>query len=470
MMKQLKIWGWLSLICLTSLQCKKFLAVEPVNRLSIDDIFKDFEGARTTLVGIYDNLKSTNYYERIFSLYPELTGGNVKYARSNPTILVNSYNFRNTNQADFNDMAAFYQLGYNTIYRANNVIANITKVADANPQQLNRMLADAYTFRALAHFDLARVFAQPFTFSANGQHEGIVIRTQNTLATVPVEAPSTMAQVYTQVLSDLDSAILLYANSVPIYAGGTEKTWLSADAAKALKLRVHLYREDWQEVVALANGLTASAYPLVSHANYANSWRRSTTGNASMDAETIFMLFARVDQNQGSFGDNFNPGNTTFGYMAATQDVQSLFAPGDVRGPASMMAEATLSNINYRFTRKYQGRNDSANNQKLFRISEVILSRAEANAALGNTNAALTDLNRIRQRANPAAPALNITNNQLLLDSIFTERRRELCFEGHLLFDIARQRRPVQRTDCNATTCSVPFPSPLFAVPKPTQR
>lgn len=450
--------------------CKKFLEVEPVNRLSIDDVFKDFEGARTTLVGIYDNLKNVNYYERIYSLYPDLTGGNIKFARTNPTILINSYSFTNTNQADFNDMAPFYQIGYNTIYRANNVITNIANAADASRLQRNRMLADAYTFRALAHFDLVRVFAQPYAFSPNGNHEGIVIRTFNTLATVPVDPPATVAQVYAQVLADLDTAILLYPQSVPIYAGGTDKTWLSLDAARAIKLRVHLNRGDWAEVVTLANQLATNAYPLVSHANYVNSWRRSTTGNASMDAETIFMLFARIDQNQGSFGDNFNPDNTTFGYMAATNDLLNLYAPGDIRGQGTMFATRTLSNIQYQFTRKYQGRNDSANNQKLMRVSEIILSRAEAQAELGNFAAALTDLNRIRQRANPGTAALNITERQPLLDSIFVERRRELCFEGQLFFDIARQRRNVQRLDCTASNCSLTFPNPAFAVPKPTQR
>jgi hypothetical protein len=135
-----------------------------------------------------------------------------------------------------------------------------------------------------------------------------------------------------------------------------------------------------------------------------------------------------------------------------------------------MFITTTLSNQQYRFTRKYQGRNDSADNQKLIRISEVILSRAEAYAESNNLSAALTDLNRIRQRANPALPALNLTDKQQVLDSIFVERRRELCFEGHGLFDITRKKRNLVRNDCTGTNCSINYPSALFAVPKPTQR
>jgi hypothetical protein len=189
-----------------------------------------------------------------------------------------------------------------------------------------------------------------------------------------------------------------------------------------------------------------------------------------MNIESIFSLNARIDVNQGAFGDNFNPGNNLFGYMAATNDLMRIFAPGDVRGPATMFLQTPVSGINYFFTRKYQGRNDSADHQKLIRISEIYLIRSEAQAESNNLTAALTDLNRIRQRANPSTPSLSITDKQQVLDSIFIERRRELCFEGHLLFDITRKKKNLVRTDCIGTNCSIAYPSALFAVPRPVER
>lgn len=441
---------------------------EPTNRLSVDDVFSNFEGAITTLVGTYGNLKSTNYYERNFWLFADLTGGNIKYSRSNNPALLNSYNFNNTEVADVNDMTGFYQIAYNTIYRANNVLTYAPLIPDASRLQKNRMLADAYTFRALAHFDLVRVFAQPYNFSTNATHEGIVIRTVNTLATVPVGSPATVKEVYDQIIFDLDSAITLYANSVDIYPGGTNKTWFSLDVARAIKMRVLLYKEDWEGVITLANLLISPAYPLISNGAYVNSWRRTATVN--MDQEAIFMLFARIDQNQGSFGDNFNFRNTTFGYMASSNDLLGLLPPQDVRSRSNFFDSVRINNIPYYFTRKYQGRNDSADNQKLIRISEVFLSRAEAYAELNNLPLALNDLNRIRQRGNATLPILQSTNREAVLDSIFLERKRELCFEGHGLFDVTRKKRNLVRNDCIGANCSVSFPSPLFAVPRPIQR
>ena len=63
--------------------CKKFLEQPTYNNISVDEIFQDFEGARTTLIGLYDRLCSTNYYLGDFYFYPDVAGASVKYTRTN---------------------------------------------------------------------------------------------------------------------------------------------------------------------------------------------------------------------------------------------------------------------------------------------------------------------------------------------------------------------------------------------------
>lgn len=448
--------------------CKKFLQQEPYNRISVNDIFRDFQGARTTLIGAYDNLKSTDYYERAIGLYADLTGGNIAFARSTNQAYLNTYSFTNTSAVDQNDLTGFYQMAYNTLYRANNIFAYIDKVADATLPQKNRMLADAYVFRALVHFDLVRVFAQPYTFTAGAIHPGIVIRTRNTGADEAAGEVAPVKAVYDQIIADLDSAIVRYATSVNIYAGGDQKSYFSADFARALLVRVYQQTENWPKVIDFSNALIASGYPLASSSGYVQGWRRN--GNKAMDNEAIFYLYARTDVNQGAFGDNFNPQNSIFGYMAASNDLLNLFAPNDVRGRQSMFVSSVSGGSTFFYTRKYQGRNDSADNQKLIRISEIYLARAEAYAETDNLNAALADLNRIRQRAITGAPALVVSGRQELVDSIMTERRRELCFEGQWLWDLTRKKRSLVRNHCQGINCNISYPSPLFAVPRPTLR
>ncbi len=455
------------LLFFTSLiSCKKFLEQEPYNRLSNNEIFKDVEGARTTLIGCYDNLKNAGYYLRNFGLYADLTGGNIKYGRLTSQPFLFNYNFTNTNLQTENDMYDFYKVAYNTIYRANNVIQYVNQITDATDLQKNRFLAEAYCFRAMVHFDLVKVFALPYNFTADASHAGIIYRTKNTDGTILIGAPLSVKQVYAQLYNDIDSAILLYTNSAPIYASGADKSYLSFDAAQALKMRISLYRDDWATATAAANTLfrTVGKYPLISNANYKESWRRKAT-TSKMEDETIFYLTSQTEVNQASNGDNYNTTNATFGLMAASNDLLTLYTPTDIRGQSRMFVLKTANSLSNYYTLKYQGQNDSADNYKVLRISEVYLSRAEAYAERDSSTQALADLNLIRSRA--GIPIITFTSKQALLDSIFVERRRELCFEGHLLFDIARKKKNLVRVDCSSSNCSFNYPNSLFAVPRP---
>lgn len=70
-----------------------------------------------------------------------------------------------------------------------------------------------------------------------------------------------------------------------------------------------------------------------------------------------------------------------------------------------------------------------------FRLSEIYLNYAEAEAELGNSAEALTYLNKIRERA--GMPDVS-GSGSALIDLVRHERRIELCFEGHRYFDLRR--------------------------------
>lgn len=70
-----------------------------------------------------------------------------------------------------------------------------------------------------------------------------------------------------------------------------------------------------------------------------------------------------------------------------------------------------------------------------YRFAEVLLNAAEAAFELGQTSLAADYLNRVRQRAGLTTPLTEIT-----FDRIVHERRVELVFEGHTLFDMKRWR------------------------------
>lgn len=82
------------------------------------------------------------------------------------------------------------------------------------------------------------------------------------------------------------------------------------------------------------------------------------------------------------------------------------------------------------------------------RLAEMYLIRAEANTKLGNTTAALEDVNLIRKRAGiPDAGLYTSANlgNKAILDIVLEERQLELAWEGHRKFDVFRNNKTLDR-------------------------
>lgn len=86
-----------------------------------------------------------------------------------------------------------------------------------------------------------------------------------------------------------------------------------------------------------------------------------------------------------------------------------------------------------------------------YRYAEVLLNAAEAAFELGNAAEAATYMNQVRTRAGFTTP---LTAADITFDRIVHERRVELAFEGHILFDRKRWRIAHQVWDGNKMTVS----------------
>ncbi len=451
--------------------CKKFLQQESFNNISTNEIFQDFEGARTTLVGCYDNLKSASYYSREMSVYADIVGGNAKYPIQSNQILWNSYNFNN--DAGNNDLKLLYEAAYNNIYRANNILENIVNVKDANEVQLNTMKADAYMFRALGHFDLVRIFAQAPSYSADRSHAGIYLRLKNTSGISQLPPVNSVKEVYEAIVKDVDSARFLYQNSTNIYGGVNQKFFFNRNAATALLSRIELYNENNQRVIDLATELLPlTGLPTVTLITNANQYITAWRGKNSHPESLMEIQFNNTSGLALGNSFNFSANNPTT--IAATNDLLNSYTlTNDVRNRQNLFKRVNSSGVDYFFTQKYLGTVDSTNHIKLIRISEVYLNRAEAYAKINMLSEALTDLNKIRRARTGVVTAVNDYNpasptQQMVIDEILNERRRELCFEGHYMFDLARNKKSIIRNDCQAImNCNVTYPSPKYVVPIP---
>ncbi|GAA4306853.1 RagB/SusD family nutrient uptake outer membrane protein [Mucilaginibacter gynuensis] len=84
-----------------------------------------------------------------------------------------------------------------------------------------------------------------------------------------------------------------------------------------------------------------------------------------------------------------------------------------------------------------------------YRYAEVLLNAAEASFELGDATSAASYINQVRARAGLVTP---LTSSQITFDRVVHERRVELAFEGHLLFDYKRWRIAHQVFDGNTMT------------------
>lgn len=84
-----------------------------------------------------------------------------------------------------------------------------------------------------------------------------------------------------------------------------------------------------------------------------------------------------------------------------------------------------------------------------YRYAEVLLNAAEAAFELGQPDVAAGYMNQVRARAGLIIP---LTPGQITVDRIVHERRVELAFEGHTLFDMKRWRIAHNVWDGSPTT------------------
>ena len=76
-------------------------------------------------------------------------------------------------------------------------------------------------------------------------------------------------------------------------------------------------------------------------------------------------------------------------------------------------------------------------NKVWWRLADIYLLRAECRVRLGDNVGAIEDLNVIRDRAGAKRYEASENNGDLRY-TVFLERQKELCFEGHRYFDVIR--------------------------------
>ncbi len=456
----------LPILLISFYSCDDFLDRDAENEISNEELFSTVEGAGFALSGVYASLTSPDYYGQNMLVVPEFKSGNIKFSKGVSSANINkfsaTYNFTHIAEEDNNDDTSqnFYKQLYETLNSVNNIINYLPAVETTNQSLKNQIMGEAMVIRALIHFDLSRLYAQPYLYSVNGDHMGVVTLTE-TPDVFDQPSRSKLYQTYDQIEQDLLDAIPLLTMQRP---GNIAKANINSNTAQALLARVYLYKKDWNNAIKYSSEVIKN-YTLVPNGELVESWLSSIPSQEDIWVLNMSNRTSRyISEIYGVVTDDDEEEHTA----TVTKDLYELYSEGDKRLELFKLANYTGGTV-YSDTVSIKF---SSNNQRerfipVVRLSEMYLTRAEASAENKDYIQARADLEMIMKRANPSVGSVSLSG-QALIDEIMKERRRELCLEGHTYFDFIRKGKGIVRKDFNGTdNKNIEFPNNNLILPIP---
>lgn len=429
----------IAVLGLTAISCgDDFLNPLPDSAIVLDSFFETDEDVLAGIYGIYDAVQGVN--EHVESNESRSNRGiQFEYMltemRSDNT---KSQTFEGS-KADFhryrvvpdnNESEDYYQSMYEIIFRANNIL-DFIEVADAKNQAT--YTAEAKFLRAYAYFNLVRLYGDvPLATAVVNPTEEEILFTR-----VPTE------QIYTQIVADLEEAILSLDNS--------SRSRASKGAAQGILAKVYMTQAspNYARAQELCEAIVNSGdYDLME--NYADIYTNELNSEIIFAVEYQFENALESQSYSSEFTSAFRQGREDgLNLIDNPSLIEDLTAAGGVRGEASYVtfgtrhepikflpqgSDLTQSPPSYGKNPQFAG-----NDWIVLRYADILLLHAEAIMAGGITTtdgAAIDSYMAVRARAGFDPVADRPTT--LSKDALLLERRVELAWENHRFFDLVR--------------------------------
>jgi hypothetical protein len=406
----------LSLCIISTFGCKKMFDTSPKGVLIKDSALITPSDCQEALNAAYD--VNANVYNGRVQSFNELLSDNVVAPNSNN-------DFReiyNRAVIYFNStVGAFYGDCYRTVYRSNSVIDNVENIKGFAPGEKERLIAEAKFLRALAHFTVVRLYAQPYGFTSNNSHLGIIVKTNTQFES---QQRSSCEETYQSIIKDLNDAIAVLPddNSGGIYA--------SKYSAKALLAKVYFQMNRFTDVVAQVNDIVASG-----KFSLADSLNRFDNSANSKKEFIFYVHSAATDRRSDALKGNFNSGGSTPPEISVSSTLYS-----DVGSRLGDKRAAYFEAIANGFFRLNKFSTDYFDIPVLH-YTDLLLMRAEALAETNiNLPQAINDVNAIISRAfgNNGQNISSTSTSGTIINAARLERRIELAFEGDRVQQLKR--------------------------------
>ena len=352
----------------------------------------------------------------------------------------------------------WYSRPYSAILNLNKVLENIDAVEDMTENEKTQFKAECLFLRAMAHFELVRLWGHPYGFTSDNSHNGVAYKDES-YATL--QARAAVQEVYTQVIADTKTAIDQLPTSNGVYA--------NKFAAMALLARIYYQQGEYANAAAVATDI-------IDQGGYSLGTEVDRFQQNVVLPEVIWYFDSYLDASGAAF---WSSGGYTDFYTYRPDDGISnpLFRP--TRAFYDIYAaDSNDRRIDSNFVIVNEGDpnefivctmfNEDYFNVPVFHLTEIKLIRAESLAELGTDLAtAIQDINDIKERAYGSAvnnlPGSASRNE--IITAVRFERRMELFGEGSRFHEMKRRGAVEGETvdsrgddwDCNGMILQFPI-------------
>ena len=434
-MKKLAI--FISLISL--LACEdKIINLSPVSELTSENFYETEVDFQNALISVYDVLQEKNKIDFVMSEIKSDNGHEMKYQYEKD---IDNFSVSSTNEL----ISDFWKIAYKGIFRTNIILDKITE-ADFEDGPKNIIIGQAKFIRSYIYFDLVRYFGDVPLATRVLKLSEYIDHKRNSVD-----------EVYQLIESDLMEATAVLPS---VYTDSKDLGRVTKGAANAMLATVYLTRKKYSEAKTSLDavmGDSEAGYQLLPNFDDVFSL------DFQNSKEIIFAI--QYSSGTGQEGHNFmnvfgpvNPAaDVGLGggaeHNAPTVDLIRAYEPGDTRKAATLreyVATAT-DTVNTPYNRKYmvaQNVNDSGLDWPVIRFSDVILMYAEVLNELDDLSGALTQINKIRERAFGDQlhnfDGTSVPTKDAFRTVVLNERRIELAFENHRWFDLVRTGKAIE--------------------------
>ncbi|MBT2559329.1 RagB/SusD family nutrient uptake outer membrane protein [Hymenobacter sp. ISL-91] len=434
------------------------LEVKPRTALASEVAFDTPSRVLLQVNNMYDYMKAGAFLGGRYQIYGDIRADDFINRTSNGVTGVAVWQHTLT-EASQNDVINLWGAAYQAINQINVLLAgleaNASKfVAAPFPADFAATAAgykaEGQFLRALAYYSLLQYYARPYA-DGNGSKPGLPLRlmAETDLGNNNL-ARSTVAEVYDQILKDLNAA----EESLPVITTNTV-TRAHRNTAIAFKTRVYLSMGRYADVIREATKIVSATAPFRASSGVAHTLNSSIAAVFTSEqngAESILSFpFTAQDQpgTQNQLAFYYLPptqgGNGEYNLNTAGVIANTRFKATDTRLTSFTTRVGTTT-----YLTKYRNGGTSAapytDNAPVIRYSEVLLNLAEALARTEGLASvrALELLNAVHTRAgSDAYTAATFTSSFSLIDAILLERRLEFLGEGLRNNDIMRLLQPI---------------------------